>query len=200
MADTESQAEGQGAGEAQEVSLLDQAIVATKQTERDETENLLKNLTEQALSGTVTWDKNLSVTINKAIAEIDKSISSQLSAIMHHEKFQKLEGSWRGLSHLVQNSETGSGLKIRMLNVSKRELYKDLDKAVEFDQSQIFKKIYEAEFGTAGGEPYGALIGDYQFSSHPEDIELLDNMSHVAAGAFAPFIAAAGPEMFGFDD
>lgn len=202
MSDAESQAQGQEAAEAAEgeLSLLEQAIGATKQTERDETQDLLKNLTEQALQGVVSWDKNLTVTINKAIAAIDEMMSKQLSAVMHNDKFQKLEGSWRGLNHLIMNSETGSSMKIRMLNISKRELYKDLDKAVEFDQSQIFKKIYESEFGIAGGEPYGALIGDYQFTSHPEDIELLTNMSHVAAGAFAPFIAAAGAGMFGFDD
>ena len=201
MSDAETQAQGQAAEAAEgEISLLEQAITATKQTERDETQDLLKNLTEQALQGVVSWDKNLTVTINKAIAAIDAMMSKQLAAVMHNEKFQKLEGSWRGLNHLVMNSETGSSLKIRMMNMSKRELYKDLDKAVEFDQSQIFKKIYESEFGIAGGEPYGALIGDYQFTSHPEDIELLTNMSHVAAGAFAPFIAAAGSGMFGFDD
>ena len=202
MSDAETQAQGQEAeaAEGEALSLLDQAIGATKQTERNETEDLLRTLTEQALTGTVSWDRNLSITMNKAIAAIDETISKQLSAIMRAEKFQKLEGSWRGLNHLVMNSETGAGLKIRMLNLSKRELFKDLDKAVEFDQSQIFKKIYESEFGTAGGEPYGALIGDYQFTNHPEDIDLLTNMSHVAAGAFAPFIAAAGSEMFGFDD
>lgn len=201
MSDAETQSQGQEAEAAEgSLSLLEQAITATKQTERDETQDLLKNLTEQAMQGTVKWDKNLTVTINKAIDAIDQVLSEQLAAVMHNEKFQKLEGSWRGLNHLVMNTETGSGLKIRMLNLSKKELYKDLDKAVEFDQSQIFKKIYESEFGTAGGEPYSCLIGDYQFTNHPEDVELLTNMSHVAAGAFAPFIAAAGPEMFGFDD
>ena len=141
MSDAETQAQGQAAEAAEgEISLLEQAITATKQTERDETQDLLKNLTEQALQGVVSWDKNLTVTINKAIAAIDAMMSKQLAAVMHNEKFQKLEGSWRGLNHLVMNSETGSSLKIRMMNISKRELYKDLDKAVEFDQSQIFKK------------------------------------------------------------
>ncbi len=202
MSDAEQQTQGQAAEatEAEAPSLLDQAIAATKQTEPDETEDLLKTLTQQALEGTVSWDKNLTITINKAIDAIDAVISKQLSAIMRHDKFQKLEGSWRGLHYLVMNSETSSSLKIKMLNISKRELFKDLDKAVEFDQSQIFKKIYESEFGTAGGEPYGALIGDYQITNHPEDVELITNMSHVAAGAFAPFIVAAGPEMFGFND
>jgi len=151
------------------------------------------------MKGTVKWDKNLSITINAAIQAIDEVMSKQVAAIMHSEKFQKLEGSWRGLHHLINNSETGAGLKIRMFNVSKKELEKDLAKAVEFDQSQTFKKIYEAEFGIAGGEPYGALIGDYEFSSHPDDIDLLSNMSNIAAAGFCPFISATAPEMFGFD-
>ncbi len=113
---------------------------------------------------------------------------------MHHPDFQKLEGSWRGLHHLVMNTETSTNLKLKVLNVSKRELFKDVDKAVEFDQSQIFKKLYENEFGTPGGEPYGALIGDYEFTNHPEDIDLLAKMSNVAAAAFCPFISAAAPE------
>jgi len=185
--------------EATEVSFLEQAIGATKQTSRDETEELLKTLTKEAMSGSVKWDKNLTVTINSAIAAIDKVMSKQLSAIMQHEKLQKLEGSWRGLNHLVMNSETSSQLKIRMLNLNKKELTKDLEKAVEFDQSQTFKKIYESEFGTAGGEPYAALIGDYEFSGHPDDLDLLSNMSNIAAAGFCPFISAAAPEMFGFD-
>lgn len=186
--------------EEQSLSLLEQAIGATKQTEAGETQDLLSNLTKQALDGTLTWDKNLTVTINRAISAIDQAMSKQLSAILHDDKLQKLEGSWRGLNHLVMNSETGQTLKIRMLNLSKRELFRDLDKAVEFDQSQTFKKIYEEEFGTAGGEPYGCMIGDFEFSSHPEDIDLLSKMSNVAAAGFCPFVSAAGSEMFGFDD
>ena len=183
----------------EEVSFLEQAISATKQTTRNETEELLKTLTSEAMDGTVKWDKNLTITINNAIAEIDKVMSTQLSAIMQNAKFQKLEGSWRGLNHLLSNSETSTDLKIRMLNISKKELSKDLEKAVEFDQSQIFKKIYESEFGTAGGEPYAALIGDYEFSGHPEDLDMLTSMSNVAAAGFCPFISAADPKMFGFD-
>jgi len=199
MANTEEQVEGQEAEAQEAVSFLEQAIGATKQTERDETQELLKTLTQEAMKGTVKWDKNLSITINSAIKAIDEVMSKQVAAIMHNEKFQKLEGSWRGLHHLISNSETGAGLKVRMFNISKKELEKDLAKAVEFDQSQTFKKIYEAEFGIAGGEPYGALIGDYEFSSHPDDIDILSNMSNIAAAGFCPFISATAPEMFGFD-
>src|SRR5262249_22722247 len=137
--------------------------------------------------------------INAGIQAIDNALSKQLAAIMHHPDFQKLEGSWRGLNYLVMNSETSSMLKLKVFNVSKRELFKDVDKAVEFDQSEIFKKLYESEYGSPGGEPYGALIGDYEFTNHPEDIDLLAKMSNVAAAAFCPFVAAAAPNLFGFD-
>ncbi len=198
MANDDQQLEDQDV-DVLEVSLLEQAIGATKQTSKDRTEELLKNLTAEAMKGTVTWDRNLSLTINSAIAAIDAALSGQLSEIMQHTKFQKLEGSWRGLNHLVMNSETSTQLKIRVMDISKKELGKDLTKAVEFDQSKIFKKIYESEFGIAGGEPYAALIGDYELSTHPDDIDLLTNMSNIAAAGFCPFIAAASPNMFGFD-
>lgn len=199
MSGTQTSSETAAAtGEA--TSFLDQVVSATKQTEPDRAQALVKNLVEQALAGTVTFDKNLTRTIDRAIAEIDRKMSAQLNAILHHEKFTKLEGSWRGLHHLVMNSETGTSLKIRVMNVTKRELNRDLTKAVEFDQSQLFKKIYENEFGTPGGEPYGALIGDYEWVNHPDDIESLRLISNVAAAGFAPFISAAGAGMFGFED
>ena len=180
--------------------LLDQILTNTKQTEPDRAQDLVKTLVEQALSGTVTFDRNLTRTFDQAIAAIDRKLSTQLNAIMHDPKFLKLEGTWRGLHYLVQNSETGTSLKIRVLNATKRDLTRDLTKAVEFDQSQLFKKIYENEFGTPGGEPYGSLIGDYEWTNHPDDIETLRLMSNIAAGAFAPFISAAGAGMFGFND
>ena len=180
-------------------SLLDQAIAKTKHATPDRARELLEVLTREALAGTVTYDKDVTRTINNAIARLDEAISKQLAAVMHHPDFQRLEGTWRGLHYLVMNSETGTTLKIRVLNIAKKELFKDLDRAVEFDQSQIFKKIYENEFGTPGGEPYGALIGDYEFENHPEDIELLSKMSNVAAAAFCPFISSASPRMFGLE-
>ena len=184
---------------AAQPSLLDQAIAATKQTEPDRAELLLRTLTDEALSGTVTYSRNLTVTLNAAMASLDKKLSEQLAAVMHHPEFLKLEGAWRGLRHLVMNSETSANLKIRVLNVSKKELSRDLSKAVEFDQSQLFKTIYENEFGTPGGEPYGALIGDYEFTRSYEDVMLLRGISGVAAAGFCPFISAASPTMFGFD-
>jgi type VI secretion system protein ImpC len=181
------------------VDLLEQAISATKQTEPQRAEQLLRTLTEQALEGTVTYSKNLSLTISEAIKQIDAKISTQLAAVMHNPKFQQLEGSWRGLHHLTMNTETSASLKIRVMNWSKRELHRDLTRATEFDQSQLFKKIYESEFGTPGGQPYGALIGDYEFTNHPEDVDTLRLVSNVAAAAFAPFISAASPKLLGLD-
>ncbi len=200
MATTKTAAESGGATTTTEFSLLDQAIGATKQTEPEHAKVLIENLIEEALKGTVTFSRNLTVTFNKAIALIDEQLSKQLNAIMHHPDFLKLEGSWRGLHYLVMNSETGTSLKIRMLNASKKDLAKDLAKAVEFDQSEIFKRIYENEFGSPGGEPYGVLIGDYEFSNHPEDVDFLTSMSSVAAASFAPFISAANAKMFGLAD
>ncbi|MCA8907736.1 MAG: type VI secretion system contractile sheath large subunit [Rhodospirillaceae bacterium] len=201
MADTESQAQGKATEtEAAEFSLLDRAIEATKQTEPDYAKDMLKTLTAEAVKGTVTFDKNLTVTLTKAVEMIDRKLSKQLAEVMHHPKFVKLEGSWRGMHHLVYNSETGPQLKIKMINASQRDLYKDLTKASEFDQSTLWKKLYENEFGMPGGEPYGALIGDYEFTAHQEDVELLGLLSKIAAASFAPFISAAGPGMFGFND
>ena len=200
MADTKSAPQAAAATTTEATaSLLDQIIINTKQTEPDRAQDLVKTLVEQALAGTVSFDRNLTRTFDQAVKAIDAKLSAQLNAIIHDPKFLKLEGSWRGLHYLVQNSETGTSLKLRVLNMSKRELGRDLSRAIEFDQSQLFKKIYENEFGTPGGEPYGALIGDYEWTNHPDDIESLRLMSNISAGAFAPFITAAGAGMFGFD-
>jgi type VI secretion system protein ImpC len=180
-------------------SLLDVAISATRQTERSRAQELIRTLTEEAMKGTVKFDKDVVRTIKSMIAAADQQISTQLATVMHHPDFQRLEGTWRGLHYLVMQSETGESLKLRVLNCSKRELQKDLEKAVEFDQSQLYKKIYESEFGTPGGAPYGALIGDFEFQNHPDDIGILKNISGVAAAAFCPFIAAASERMFGLD-
>jgi len=196
----EAVAQEQQASEESSLSLLEQAVQATKQTDESEAQALLSNLTAAAMQGTVTWDKNLTQTFRKAIAALDEAISTQLREIMHNERFQKLEGSWRGLHYLVMNTETSTTLKLKVFNASKNDIQKDLSKAVEFDQSQTFKKIYESEFGSPGGEPYGAMIGDYEFTNHPDDIEFLNNMSNVAAAAFCPFLSAADPALFGFED
>jgi type VI secretion system protein ImpC len=178
--------------------LLEQVVAATKQTEPDRAQELVKTLVEQALAGTVTFDRNLTRTFERAIATCDHMLSAQLNEIMHNERFGQLEGSWRGLHYLVMNSETSTNLKLRVINLPKRELFRDLTRAVEFDQSQLFKQIYENEFGTPGGEPYGSLIGDYEWTNHPDDVETLRLMSNIAAAAFAPFISGTSSQMFGF--
>ena len=200
MSTEEQILENAAAEETVSLSILEQAIGATKQTESSRSEELIRSLTEEALKGTVKWNKNLTVTFREAIAALDMTISKQLSVIMHNKELQKLEGSWRGVHHMVNNCETSKTLKIRIMSLSKSELHKDLSKAVEFDQSQTFKKIYEAEFGTPGGEPYGALVGDYEFTNHPADIETLSLMSNVAAAGFCPFISASSPSLFGFEN
>jgi|SRR5580698_2815657 type VI secretion system protein ImpC len=199
-AETEVATSTAAAAAVSETSLLDQAITATKQTEPDQAQALIKTLTEEALKGTVTFSKNLTVSFNKAIALLDQQLSEQVAAIMHHPDYTKLEGSWRGLHHLVFSSETGQTLKIKVLNLSKNDLAKDLARAVEFDQSATFKAIYENEFGIPGGEPYGVLVGDYEFSNHPQDMECLTSMSGIAAASFAPFLTAANAKMFGLSD
>ena len=200
MSTGESQQQETAAAAQSSEGLLDQiTTMMPRAVEKPRRDELIRSLVEESLKGTVKFDKNVGKTITNAMAAIDAAMSTQLAAIMHHADFQKLEGSWRGLHHLVMNSETGSQLKIRVMNIGKRELFKDLDKAVEFDQSQIFKKIYEAEFGSPGGEPYGALIGDYEFTNHPEDIDTLSKMSQVAAAGFAPFLSAADPKLLGME-
>src|SRR5215218_8542349 len=158
-------------------NILDLAIGATKQTEPDRARELIAALAEEALKGTVRFDRNVTKTVSAAVQAVDAVISQQLAAIMHAPEFQKLEGSWRGLHHLVSKTETGESMKLRVLNCSKRQLFKDYDKSSEFDQSTLFKMIYENEFGSPGGAPYGALIGDYEFENHPDDTALLENIS-----------------------
>jgi type VI secretion system protein ImpC len=200
MSTGESQQQESVAAEQSTAGLLDQiTTMMPRAVEKPRRNELIRSLVEESLKGTVKFDKNVGKTITNAMTAIDAAMSTQLAAIMHDDAFQKLEGSWRGLHHLVMGSETGSTLKIRVMNIGKRELFKDLDKAVEFDQSQTFKKIYEAEFGSPGGEPYGALIGDYEFTNHPEDIDTLSKMSQVAAAGFAPFLSAADPKLIGMD-
>ncbi|MDC6706041.1 type VI secretion system contractile sheath large subunit, partial [Leclercia adecarboxylata] len=119
------------------------------------------------------------------VAELDRLISQQLSAIMHAPEFQKLESTWRGLHYLVKETSTGQTIKIKALNATKRDLTKDFKTAIEFDQSALFKKVYEEEFGTFGGAPFGALIGDYEITRQPEDMYFIEQMAHVAAASHA---------------
>ena len=188
---------------AEEKGLLDQIIdegrMARDEGQQAYARDLIGEFVGQIMEGTMTISKDTEVMINARIAQIDKLISDQLNEVMHHQDFQKLEGSWRGLHYLVNKSETGERMKIRVMNINKKDLLKDMEKASEFDQSALFKKIYEEEFGMFGGSAYGALIGDYEFSNHPQDMALLEKISQVAAASHAPFISAASAGMFNLD-
>lgn len=179
--------------------ILSEGRLARDEVQTERAKDMLAEFVSQVMQGQLVVSRDMEATINARIAAIDRLLSAQLNEILHHEEFQKLEGSWRGLRHLVMNSETGTALKIRVFNASKKDLGKDLERAAEFDQSALFKKIYEEEFGTFGGAPYGALIGDYEFSNHPQDVAMLEKLSNVAAAANAPFISAAAPQLFGWD-
>lgn len=184
-------------------SLLDQ-IVSEGRFGRDASaqqrgRDLISGFINQVLEGQMTVSPDIEAMINARIAQIDHLLSLQLNEILHHPKFQKLEATWRGIRYLVEQSETGVNLKIKLLNVTKKELLRDLQRVPEFDQSQMFKKVYEEEFGVFGGEPFACLLGDYEFSRGPEDIELLERVAQVAAAAHAPFLAAASPEMLNLE-
>lgn len=158
-------------------------------------ESAVYTLAQQALADTKLISNDVFKTIEGMIAAIDQKLTEQINLIMHHPDFTKLEGAWRGLHHLVNNTETDETLKIRVMNISKNELHKTLKryKGTAWDQSPIFKKVYEEEFGQLGGNPYGCLVGDYHFDHSPPDVELLAEMAKVAAAAHAPFIAGASP-------
>ena len=144
--------------------------------------------------------------IHRSIADIDHMINDQVNIIIHHKRFQKLEASWRGLWYLTVQADGARNIKIKVLNINWNEVSRDISRALEFDQSNLFQKIYSEEYGTPGGEPYGVLIGDYEISHKPsqnhkhDDIATLEGLSQVAAAAFSPFIAGASPELFGLDD
>jgi type VI secretion system protein ImpC len=180
--------------------LLDKSFKPKEET-RSAVRSAVAVLAEQALIGANIQSKDAIAHIEALIAGIDQKLTAQLNVIMHHEDLTKLEGSWRGLHRLVFNSETGTDLKIRVMNVSKKDLSRGLRSfsGANWDQSPLFKKIYEAEFGTPGGEPYGTIVGDYEFDHSAPDVELLRNLSRIAAAAHAPFIASAGSGLMNMD-
>lgn len=184
----------------QTLTLLDRIIaegrMAHDESQQDYARDMLAEFATQVLDEGMAIDKDTMAMINDRISQIDKLISDQLNEVLHHPDLQKLEASWRGLHMLVDKTETSTRLKLRLLNVTQKELQNDLEKAVEFDQSALFKKIYEEEYGTFGGHPYSLLVGDYNFGRHPQDVALLEKLSNVAAAAHAPFIAAASPKLF----
>ncbi|MGA3045458.1 MAG: type VI secretion system contractile sheath large subunit [Terracidiphilus sp.] len=187
-----------------EVSLLD-SIVAQGRFGKDTVaqergKDMVKEFVNQVLEGKMTLSRDAEASIGTRIAEIDRLISLQLNEVMHHPAFQKLEGTWRGIKHLLDQSETNDQLKIKLLNVSKKDLLRDLQRAPEFDQSAFFKKVYEEEFGVFGGAPFAAMVGDYEFGRSGEDVELLERVAQVASAAHAPFLTAAGPELLNLSE
>ena len=162
--------------------------------------DLIKEFVAQVLEGHMTLTSDAESSIQTRIAQIDQLISKQLNKVLHHPAFQKLEGTWRGVRYVLDQSETGVMLKLKVLNVSKRELLRDLQRAPEFDQSALFKKVYEEEFGVFGGAPFAAMIGDYEIGRGPEDIDLLTRVAQIAASAHAPFLTAASPELLNLTD
>jgi len=203
MSDAQKAQAKEAVAQTQETSLLDQIVeqgrLARDPAAAERGKNLVKEFIAQVLQGEMTVSRDAEAMINARIAQIDHLVSIQLNEIIHHPTFQKLEATWRGLRYVLEQSETSEMLKIKVLNVSKRELLRDLQRAVEFDQSAMFKKIYEEEFGVFGGHPFAALLGDYEFGKGPEDIELLERVSQTAAAAHAPFISSASPDMFNLD-
>src|SRR5437016_9788083 len=179
---------------------LQQGKIIRDDSQRQFALTLLSEYATQVLEQGMTVGKDSVVAGIKArIAQIDEAITGQLNEVMHSPEFQKMEASWRGLHYLVMNTETSTMLKLRLMNVTRDELLSDMEKATEFDQSALFKKVYEEEYGTFGGNPFTVLVGDYEFGRHPQDIATLEKLSSVAAAAHAPLIASASPKLFDMD-
>lgn len=200
----EATGSGTGAATAAELSTLDRILTEGKMA-RDESQkayakDLIGEFVNQVIGEGMVVSQDTFASINARIAQIDDLITKQLNDVMHSAEFKKLEASWRGLNFLVMNSETGVKMKIRLMNITKTELLNDVEKATEFDQSELFKKVYEEEYGTFGGNPYGMLVGDFEFGRNAQDIALLEKISNVAAAAHAPFISAASPRLFDMDN
>jgi type VI secretion system protein ImpC len=182
-------------------SLLQKEFKPKSDKAKEAVEVAVKTLAQQALEGTAIVSDDAVKSIQAIIAALDQKLTEQVNLILHHSEYQQLEGAWRGLHYLVNNTETDEMLKIRVLNVSKKDLAKTLKKfkGTAWDQSPMFKKLYEEEYGQFGGEPYGCLVGDYHFDHSPPDVELLGEMAKVAASAHAPFIAGASPTLMQMD-
>ena len=179
-------------------SFLSNAFRPKTDQAQEAVESAVRTLAEQALTNSITMSNDAYSSIESIIAEIDRKLSEQINLILHKEEFQQLESAWRGLFHLISNTETDEKLKIRFMDLSKNELRRTLRryKGIAWDQSPIFKKIYEEEYGQLGGEPYGTLVADYFFDHTPPDVELLGAIAKVAAAAHAPFLAGASPSVF----
>ena len=191
------------AAPAVEVGLLDQIVqegrLGKDAPAQERGKDMIRQFVSEVLEGSITVGRDTEAMLNARIAQLDHLISLQLNEVMHAPEFQQLESTWRGLKYLLSQTETSTMLKIKVLNVSKKELLRDLQRAPEFDQSALFKKVYEEEYGVFGGAPFGALLGDYEFNKSGQDIELLEKVSQVAAAAHAPFLTAASAEMLNLE-
>jgi type VI secretion system protein ImpC len=183
--------------ESEFASLLTKEFKPKSTRARDAIETAVHTLAQQALSNTALVSDDSLRSIEAMIAAIDKKLTEQVNLIIHTEDFQKLEGAWRGLHHLVNNTETDETLKIKVMNISKKEMGKTLKKfrGTAWDQSPLFKRVYDEEFGQFGGEPFGVMVGDYHFDHSPQDVQLLADIAQIAAAAHAPFITAAAPSV-----
>src|ERR1051326_3035584 len=205
MPDQAEQTQAQPAAATAEVtefeSLLNKEFKPKTAEAKSAVKLAVQTLAEQALAASTLVSDNAIKTIEAIIAEIDRKLSEQINLILHHDDFKNLEGSWRGLHYLVNNTETGENLKIRVMNISKKEVAKTLKKykGTAWDQSPLFKKLYEEEFGMPGGQPYGCLMGDYYFDHSAPDVELLNGIAQIAAAAHAPFLSAAAPSLLNME-
>ena len=205
MSDASSQTGAAGATETTEASdfsaLLNKEFRPKSDQAKSAVESAVRTLAEQALANTALISDDALRSIQGIIAEIDKKLTEQINEILHHPDFQQMESAWRGLHYLVNNTETDEMLKIRVMNISKKEMSKTLRKfkGTAWDQSPIFKKVYEEEFGQLGGQPYGTLVADYFFDHSPPDVELLGEMAKIASAAHAPLITGAAPALFQMD-
>ncbi len=182
-------------------ALLQKEFKPRSDAAKEAVENAVKTLAEQALVDTAVISDDVLKTIESIIAAIDQKLSEQINHILHHPNFQQVEGAWRGLHYLVNNTETDEQLKIKVFNIRKKDVHKTLKKfkGTAWDQSPLFKKIYEEEYGTFGGEPFGCLVGDYHFDHSPPDVELLGEIAKVSAASHTPFIAGADPSVLGME-
>lgn len=208
MAESETQAAGAATAAATETAeggdfaaLLQKEFKPKSDRAKEAVEEAVKTLAEQALAKTNLISDDAVKSIEAMIAAIDKRLSDQVNKIMHHEDFQKLEASWRGMHYLVNNTETDEMLKIKVLNISKKDMHNTLKKfkGTAWDQSPLFKKIYEHEYGQFGGEPFGCLVGDFEFDHRPTDVEFLNCVAQISAAAHVPFIAAAAPTLMNME-
>ncbi|MBJ6372532.1 type VI secretion system contractile sheath large subunit [Sedimentitalea arenosa] len=201
QAKTEAAGEATAFGSSEFADLLQKEFRPKSDQAKTAVETAVKTLAEQALANAALVSDDALRSIESIVAEIDKKLTEQVNQILHHPDFQQMESAWRGLHYLVNNTETDEMLKIRVMNISKKDMHKTLRKfkGTAWDQSPIFKKIYEEEFGQFGGEPYGTLVADYHFDHSPPDVELLTEMSKIAAAAHAPLITGAQPSLFQMD-